>query len=101
MATQIVIDGAKQTTTIINFVVRNTGTTNIDLGTLNAYMGDGTPLTESASGSLGPNQRSSTIPATGATACTCSSGICYVGGKIQTIRITIGTGLETSTTVNC
>ena len=103
MATQFVIDAAKQTTaTSITFVIRNTGTQSIDLGTLNAYLSDGTALSESASTILTSGQRSAPIPATGATTCTaCTAGICYVSGKIQTIRITIGTGLENAATVNC
>jgi flagellin-like protein len=102
MATQFVIDTTKQVGTSIAFVIRNTGTQSIDLGTLNMYLGDGTAVAESASGILTSGQRSPTIIATTTITCTTPCvGTCYVGGKIQTVRITIGTGLENSATVTC
>jgi len=104
MATQFTIESVKQAGTSITFVMRNTGTTNIDLTNTNVYTGDGTVLGETISGNLNAGQRRTTADtATGAPACaSCSGGVCYYpAGRIQTLRVTIGTGLENSATVTC
>jgi flagellin-like protein len=107
MATQFSIEAVKQAGTAISFVIRNTGTTNIDLTNTNAYTGDGTLLGDTISGTLNAGQRSAQLSAgstgTPAPGCaSCSGGVCYYpSGKIQTLRVTIGTGLENSATVTC
>ncbi len=105
MATQFSIENVIQnpyTGTSINFVIRNIGTQNIVLDTLNAYTGDGTPLTESTTGTLASNARSNTLTVNSAPPCsTCSGHICYYGSNPQTLRITFASGLENSAIVTC
>jgi len=103
MATQFTIESVKQTGTSVSFVIRNTGTQTIDLTNTNVYTGDGTQLVDSISGTLNAGQRrASADTATGVPSCiSCSGGVCYFpSGKIQTLRVTIGTGLENAATVN-
>jgi len=102
MATQFQLESAKQSTTTINFYMRNTGTQTIDLSKVAVYSGD-SPLTcAGCASTLTAGMRSGVITANGAPACTtCSGGVCMISGKPAMLRVTLGVGLETSTTIYC
>lgn len=104
MNTQFSIDSARGSGTTVYIAYRNTGTQNIDRQYTKVYESD-TPCTFSDSGILVSGQY--TNPAVGATlcpsSCTCTSGLCTagVGGKIITVTVTIGSGLQQSANVVC
>jgi len=103
MATQFQLESAKESGTTITFFMRNTGTQTIDLSKVAVYSGD-SPLVCSAgcASTLTAGMRSGATTATGAPACaTCSGGTCMISGKPAMLRVTLGVGLETSTTIYC
>jgi len=64
IATKFNIESAKNTSsTVVSFVIRNTGTTNIDLAKLAVYL-DGVLGTYTSTGTLLPGSVSSTLTAT-------------------------------------
>jgi flagellin-like protein len=104
MATQFSIETSKGTNGAgsVTLVIRNTGTQNIDTTKLSAYVNDAPCTGTGTVNPLIPGAYLTTpISLTNCLTCTCTSGICYNSGKIETIIITIGTGLQNSATVTC
>jgi len=106
MTTQFAIDSAKgtQSSTTINLVVRNIGTQNIPASTISVYASDA-PCSGTYASAITPGTYSTSFSVTCPTTIncgTCSAHICYLSGNIiETVAVTISTGLQQSTTITC
>jgi FlaG/FlaF family flagellin (archaellin) len=106
MTTQFSVDSAKGSGSTVTVVIRNTGTQPFSLTNLNGYMQDNPcTCTSGCTGTASPNSYSGSItltcPAT-YTCNSCSGHICYLSsGAIETIIVTIGSGLQEIATVTC
>jgi flagellin-like protein len=88
----------------INLVIRNTGTQSIGQTSVSAYVNDA-PCTVTGGSSIPVGQYNSpvfTVSCPVSVTCSsCSANICYVGGSVELVKVTIGTGLQQSATVTC
>jgi FlaG/FlaF family flagellin (archaellin) len=101
MATQFSVENAKGAGTMINVTLRNTGTQNIDLTSVRAYVSDSAATCSNGCAGTLAAGGFATLNVTGAPACTCTSKVCYNGGNVESVSLTIGAGLQQSETVVC